>query len=167
MFSERTNWRLRPNALSLALEEVRTSGRQILDLTISNPTEAGVRPDAETVLAALANPEAMHYDPQPRGLLGARQAGVPLLSRVARGVRSRSRALDSDYQHERSLFVRFSFALQPRRRRFLFLSRAIRCLSFLPILPTLSWSRIHCSTISVGRSTSIRCTRPRPLNREP
>ncbi len=74
MFSERTNWRLRPNALSLALEEARTSGRPILDLTISNPTEAGIRPDAETVLAALANPEAMHYDPQPRGLLGARQA---------------------------------------------------------------------------------------------
>jgi alanine-synthesizing transaminase len=74
MFSERTNWRLRPNAFSRALEEARASGRQILDLTISNPTEAGVRPDAETVLAALANPGAMHYDPQPRGLLAARQA---------------------------------------------------------------------------------------------
>jgi alanine-synthesizing transaminase len=74
MFSERTNWRLRPNALSRALEEARASGRQILDLTISNPTEAGVRPDAETVLGALANPGAMHYDPQPRGLLGARRA---------------------------------------------------------------------------------------------
>ena len=74
MFSERTNWRLRPNAFSRALEEARSSGKRILDLTISNPTEAGVRPDAETVLAALANPGAMHYDPQPRGLLGARQA---------------------------------------------------------------------------------------------
>ena len=47
---------------------------EILDLTISNPTEAGVRPDPEIVLAALANPEAMQYDPQPRGLLAARQA---------------------------------------------------------------------------------------------
>ena len=74
MFSQRTNWRLSPNALSLAIEEARTSGQQILDLAVSNPTEAGVRPDAEIVLAALANPEAMHYDPQPRGLLGARQA---------------------------------------------------------------------------------------------
>ena len=74
MFSQRTNWRLSPNALTRAIEEARTSGQQILDLTVSNPTEAGVRPNSETVLAALANLEAMHYDPQPRGLLGARQA---------------------------------------------------------------------------------------------
>jgi alanine-synthesizing transaminase len=74
MFSHRTNWRLGPNALTRAIEEVRASGQEILDLTVSNPTEAGVRPDAESVLAALANPEAMSYDPQPRGLLAARQA---------------------------------------------------------------------------------------------
>jgi aspartate/methionine/tyrosine aminotransferase len=74
MFSHRTNWRLSPNAFSRAIAEARASGQEILDLTISNPTEAGVRPDSETVLAALANPEAMHYEPQPRGLLAARQA---------------------------------------------------------------------------------------------
>jgi alanine-synthesizing transaminase len=74
MFSDRTNWRLSPNALAQALTEARASGREILDLTISNPTEAGIRPDSEIVLAALANPEAMHYDPQPRGLFKARQA---------------------------------------------------------------------------------------------
>ncbi len=74
MFSQRTNWRLSPNALTRAIEEARASGQQILDLTVSNPTAAGVRPDSEVVLAALANPEAMHYDPQPRGLLAARQA---------------------------------------------------------------------------------------------
>ena len=74
MFSDRTNWRLSPNALTRAIEEARTAGRKILDLTISNPTEAGVRPDPEIVLGALANPKAMGYDPQPRGLLEARQA---------------------------------------------------------------------------------------------
>jgi aspartate/methionine/tyrosine aminotransferase len=74
MFSHRTNWRLTPNPLTRAIEEARTSGQRVLDLTVSNPTEAGVRPDPEIVLAALANPAAMHYDPQPRGLLGARQA---------------------------------------------------------------------------------------------
>ncbi len=74
MFSQRTNWRLSPNSLTRAIEEARASGREILDLTISNPTEAGILPDSEIVLAALANPEAMHYDPQPRGLLGAREA---------------------------------------------------------------------------------------------
>jgi aspartate/methionine/tyrosine aminotransferase len=74
MFSQRTNWRLAPNALTRAIEEARASGQEILDLTVSNPTEAGIRPDPEIVLAALANPEAMRYDPQPRGLLEARQA---------------------------------------------------------------------------------------------
>ena len=74
MFSHRTDWRLNPNALTRAIEDARASGREILDLTVSNPTEAGVRPDPEIVLAALANPEAMHYDPQPHGLLRARQA---------------------------------------------------------------------------------------------
>ena len=74
MFSHRTNWRLSPNALTRAIEEARASGQTILDLTVSNPTEAGIRPDPEIVLAALANPDAMHYEPQPRGLLGARQA---------------------------------------------------------------------------------------------
>jgi alanine-synthesizing transaminase len=74
MFSHRTNWRLSPNALARAIEEARTSGQEIYDLAVSNPTEAGVRPSPEIVLAALGNPEAMHYDPQPRGILGARQA---------------------------------------------------------------------------------------------
>jgi alanine-synthesizing transaminase len=78
MFSDRTNWQLTPNALTRALtcaiEEARASGQTILDLTISNPTEAGIRPDTGAVLAALSNSEAMHYDPQPRGLLSARRA---------------------------------------------------------------------------------------------
>src|SRR5271157_95645 len=74
MFSHRTNWRLTPNPLTRAIEEARTSGQRILDLTVSNPTAAGIRPQTEIVLAALANPEVMHYDPQPGGLLAARQA---------------------------------------------------------------------------------------------
>ncbi len=74
MFSHRTNWHLARNALSRAIEDVRASGKKILDLTISNPTEAGIRLDPEVVLGALVNPEAMRYDPQPRGLLSARKA---------------------------------------------------------------------------------------------
>jgi aspartate/methionine/tyrosine aminotransferase len=74
MFSHRTSWPLIPNPLSRAIGEARASGRKIFDLTISNPTEAGIRPDTETVLAALANPEAMRYDPQPRGLFETRQS---------------------------------------------------------------------------------------------
>lgn len=74
MFSHRTNWHLAPNALTRAIADVRASGKEILDLTVSNPTEAGVRLDPEVVLGALVNPEAMRYDPQPRGLLEARKA---------------------------------------------------------------------------------------------
>jgi alanine-synthesizing transaminase len=74
MFSRRTNWQLSPNALTRAILEARASGQKIFDLTVSNPTAAGLRPQPEAVLAALANPKAMDYDPQPRGLLEARQA---------------------------------------------------------------------------------------------
>jgi alanine-synthesizing transaminase len=89
MFSQRTNWQLSHNALTRAIGEARASGQKILDLTISNPTEAGVRPDPEIVLAALANPETMHYDPQPRGLLAAREA-------VCRYYRESHEVLDLD-----------------------------------------------------------------------
>jgi aspartate/methionine/tyrosine aminotransferase len=74
MFSNRTNWHLAPNDLSRVLKEVRASGQEIFDLTISNPTEAGVLPDPEVVLGALVNPDVIRYDPQPRGLLEARKA---------------------------------------------------------------------------------------------
>jgi alanine-synthesizing transaminase len=74
MFSRRTDWPLAPNAFTRALEQVRASGKEILDLTVSNPTEAGVSLDPDIVLGALANPDAMRYEPQPRGLLEARKA---------------------------------------------------------------------------------------------
>jgi alanine-synthesizing transaminase len=74
MFSHRTNWHLTPNALTRAIAEVRASGQDILDLTVSNPTEAGIRLDPDVVLGALVNPAAMRYEPQPRGLRSAREA---------------------------------------------------------------------------------------------
>jgi len=74
MFSQRTNWKLAPNSLTEAERELRAAGEQILDLTISNPTRADLHYDSETILQALVSPEAMQYDPQPRGLLSARRA---------------------------------------------------------------------------------------------
>ncbi len=106
MFSDRTNWRLEQNALTQALEDARRAGQKILDLTVSNPTEAGVRPDRGAVLSALANPKAMHYDPQPRGLLEARNAVSRYYLGSSQDSRSRSRADHSDHQHQRSLLVR-------------------------------------------------------------
>lgn len=74
MFSQRTNWKLAPNALTKAIADVQASGQEIIDLSLSNPTLVGILPAAETVLAAFVNLEAMQYDPQPRGLLSARRA---------------------------------------------------------------------------------------------
>lgn len=74
MFADRTSWDLTPNALSVALAERRAAGKPVLDLTISNPTECGFVYDSEAILAALANPASLTYDPDPRGLLSAREA---------------------------------------------------------------------------------------------
>jgi alanine-synthesizing transaminase len=74
MFSERTNWKLAQNRFTQALEEVRAGGAKILDLTVSNPTRAGLHYDEAAILGALASPRALDYDPQPKGLLLAREA---------------------------------------------------------------------------------------------
>lgn len=74
MFAERTNWNLSANRLSEALAAHRASGKPLLDLTVSNPTECGFRYDEQAILRALANPAAFHYEPGPRGLRSARQA---------------------------------------------------------------------------------------------
>jgi alanine-synthesizing transaminase len=74
MFSERTNWKLAPNRLTRALSQARAAGVEVLDLTVSNPTHAGLRVDPEAILKSLNSPQALDYDPQPKGLLAARQA---------------------------------------------------------------------------------------------
>jgi hypothetical protein len=74
MFSVRTTWRRQPNRLSELLEARRKSGIEILDLTISNPTEVGIHYPAKEILAALSHPQALHYAPDPKGLRSAREA---------------------------------------------------------------------------------------------
>lgn len=74
MFSRRTDWKLSPNRFTQAQRELQARGREVLDLTISNPTRAELHYDAETILRALVNPQAMDYDPQPKGLRSAREA---------------------------------------------------------------------------------------------
>ena len=46
----------------------------MLDLTVSNPTRVGLHYDEPLILESLASPHAMDYDPQPKGLPGARAA---------------------------------------------------------------------------------------------
>lgn len=73
MFSRRTDWKLTPNRFTEAQQELRHSGREILDLTISNPTRAELHYDEEAIMQALIQPEALQYDPQAKGMLSARQ----------------------------------------------------------------------------------------------
>ena len=74
MFSRRTDWKLTPNRFTQAQHELHAAGREVLDLSISNPTRAGFDYDRQAILRAFNNPAALDYDPQPKGLLGARQA---------------------------------------------------------------------------------------------
>jgi len=74
MFSKRTDWKLTPNRFSEAQREVLAAGKPVFDLSVSNPTDAGLRYDTNAILLSLSNPEAMRYDPQPKGLASARQA---------------------------------------------------------------------------------------------
>src|SRR5208337_2915208 len=73
MFSQRTNWTLTPNRHAQALEQLRAAATSILDLTASNPTNCGFHYDGAAILEAFRKPEALSYDPQPRGLLPARE----------------------------------------------------------------------------------------------
>ena len=83
MFSQRTNWNLEPNRLAVAYRRMRQAGREILDLTISNPTHAGFQYDDTAILHALSNPKSLVYDPQPKGLLCARKAITEYYSQQA------------------------------------------------------------------------------------
>jgi alanine-synthesizing transaminase len=74
LFSSRLEWDAQPNPLSTLLTEKRASGAAILDLTESNPTRAALNYPREELLTALSDPRALHYDPDPRGLLSAREA---------------------------------------------------------------------------------------------
>jgi hypothetical protein len=88
MFSARTGFARRPNRLTRALAARRDRGQPVIDLTVSNPTAAGLRAPSG-LLDALAGPEAASYAPEPRGLRRAREA-------VCEDGRRRGLALDPD-----------------------------------------------------------------------
>src|SRR5215831_6076540 len=73
MFSSRFHWDLLPNRIARLLEEKRRSGDPILDLTESNPTRTGLDYPAD-ILKAFEDERILRYDPQPAGLMDARQA---------------------------------------------------------------------------------------------
>ncbi len=73
-FSRRLPEDLQPNSISALIEAKRHDGTRVFDLTASNPTRAGFAYPDEKLLATLADPRAMSYDPNPCGLVTAREA---------------------------------------------------------------------------------------------
>jgi alanine-synthesizing transaminase len=74
MFSNRTQWNLSNNRLTETLAQHRASGRKLLDLSGSNPTECGFIYDSSAILRALCSPAVLGYLPDPLGLKTARAA---------------------------------------------------------------------------------------------
>jgi alanine-synthesizing transaminase len=73
MFARRTEWKLRPNRYSTALQAAQSRGAKLIDLTVSNPTRCGFHFDSSAILASLSSAGSLDYDPQPQGLLSSRQ----------------------------------------------------------------------------------------------
>lgn len=73
VFSRRTNWQLNSNQLTIELEKLRSSGRELIDLTQSNPTNCGFHYPQE-ILSAFSDSRNLTYSPDSKGMLSARQA---------------------------------------------------------------------------------------------
>ena len=61
-----------PNALTRALADAKARGR-VLDLTVSNPTTAGIAYDEQAILGAFSDRAMLTYEPHPLGLAIARR----------------------------------------------------------------------------------------------
>jgi aspartate/methionine/tyrosine aminotransferase len=72
LFSRRSDHDSSPNALTLALSRRRANGGELLDLTLSNPTRAGLPYDTDQILEALRQKGALEYEPDAFGMLSAR-----------------------------------------------------------------------------------------------
>ncbi len=73
-FARRTGWNLEPNRFAAAIAKARREGRELLDLTESNPTRCGLHYDESAILKSLLSLESLKYEPDPRGLRSARAA---------------------------------------------------------------------------------------------
>ncbi|MGA1981220.1 MAG: pyridoxal phosphate-dependent aminotransferase [Acidobacteriaceae bacterium] len=62
------------SSYAAAVREARASGGRLYDLTVSNPTRCGFAYDAEALVKPLADARALVYDPDPRGMVSAREA---------------------------------------------------------------------------------------------
>ena len=73
-FSSRTGWDLRESSFAESIRRAKSEGRDLVDLTVSNPTVCGFAYDRDAVLAPVSDPRALTSDPDPRGMLSARES---------------------------------------------------------------------------------------------
>ena len=71
MFSKRAHWNAQTNRLTIARQAYRG---ELLDLTISNPTKAGIPYPLDELALIMSRAAMASYDPQPLGLASAREA---------------------------------------------------------------------------------------------
>lgn len=82
-FSRRGSWDVLPGRVAARVEALRRAGAPLIDLSASNPTRCGLAWPPAALAAALAPASVSRYDPDPRGLAGARAAVAAYLA--ARG----------------------------------------------------------------------------------
>jgi len=73
MFSSRVPGALEPNRLTQTVRRIRAAGVPLVDLTVTNPTAAGIE-YPPTILDALADRRSLRYEPAALGLIETRQA---------------------------------------------------------------------------------------------
>lgn len=73
-FSSRTPRSFHSNRIAARAAALRQAGAPLIDLTLSNPAQAGIACPQEAVLAALGDPRSLRYEPSARGSPDTRQA---------------------------------------------------------------------------------------------
>jgi len=74
LFSDRTNWPACQNKLTQLTEDYRTSGKEFLNLTQSNPTQCNFSFSNSKLLQAFIHEDILKYDPSAEGMLEMRKA---------------------------------------------------------------------------------------------
>ena len=105
MFSSRVPGELLPNAFTLALRRARAAGKPLLDLTVTNPTVAGIS-YPPSILDPLSNAAGMRYEPRPFGLQSAREAVAADYARRGIGVAADRVVLTSSTSEAYSLLFK-------------------------------------------------------------
>ena len=104
-FSARTAWDVGESSYAAAVREARAAavagGRRVYDLTVSNPTRCGFAYDAEALLGPLADARALVYEPDPHGMVRAREAVARYYA--GHGAEVSVDQPDPDDQHQREL----------------------------------------------------------------